>query len=329
MASIHNITGKSFAFVVCVLYSPVFAQSAADDVLAVGEGIYRFYCYQCHAYSGTGDSLAAKSLDPPPRNFTATSVSEIDAAQMTNAVANGRQGTGMPSFSSVLTEIEIDAVVTYVRTTFMGPEKTVANYHSAVNGWNSHDRYKAAYDFSNSIVSINSPTHLLTNDQLRGRALYLSACISCHEQRGPGADNVVWELRAVSYPRKHFSHREPQPDLISAASPYALHDQPAMPVTEPQRYQEGMILYQDNCAFCHAADGTGKNWIGSFLEPRPRDFTARGFLLLNRTDELKAVIRDGLAERSMPAWRHVLSESEISEIVSYMQAAFAQQPINR
>jgi mono/diheme cytochrome c family protein len=36
----------------------------------------------------------------------------------------------------------------------------------------------------------------------------------------------------------------------------------------------GEKLFQANCAFCHGGDGTGKNWIGQFMEPKARDLTA-------------------------------------------------------
>ena len=83
-----------------------------------------------------------------------------------------------------------------------------------------------------------------------------------------------------------------------------------------------MALYLENCEFCHAADGTGKNWIGSFLEPRPRDFTSSEFRLLQAPSALRELIKGGLEGTSMPAWRHVLSDDQIDDIIAYMDVAF-------
>ncbi len=110
-----------------------------------------------------------------------------------------------------------------------------------------------------------------------GKELYLSACVSCHDQPNSGGGEAVWETRAVSFPRKHFSHRAPPLDVVSGASPYARHEIVTTPDKMTEQEARGLDLYQVNCAFCHAPDGTGQNWIGSFLKPRPRDFTAEDF----------------------------------------------------
>jgi mono/diheme cytochrome c family protein len=301
-------------------FSPAAAEES--DELANGERIYRYYCYQCHAYSGDAETLTRNFIDPPPRDFTAASILELDANKMVDAVTNGRDGTAMPSFSSVLNPSEIAAVIAYVQNAFMGAERRQAKYHSEINGWQTHGRHEDAFDFVTGAIHIETPTERLTAKQLQGRQTYLTACISCHEQNVGENDSLVWELRAVSYPRRHYSHRGKPNDIVSGASPYALHDRPAIPTRTSTHIMQGMALFQQNCAFCHAADGTGKNWIGSFLEPHPRDFTDPEFLMISRREHLKSVILDGLAGQSMPAWRDVLSDEEVEEIIDYMQATF-------
>jgi cytochrome c oxidase cbb3-type subunit 3 len=304
-----------------------FAGTQPSDEINSGESVYRYYCYQCHAYSGNGRTMASTFLNPTPRDFTANASKALDDATMVDAVTNGRLGTAMPSFSSVLKPDEIEAVISYVRTTFMETEPASINYHSAVNGWNDRASYRVAYDFVNESIRLNTPTELLTESQLRGRSIYLSACISCHEQSSNGEDDVVWELRAVSYPRRHFSHRAEEADsgpidALSSASPYTLHDQPVIPSTMTPEVARGMGLYQANCAFCHALDGTGRNWIGSFLEPKPRDFTSRNFVSSEASEELRERVRNGIPNTSMPAWKYVLDDEEINSIIAYINAAF-------
>ena len=62
---------------------------------ADGKEIYRFYCYQCHAYSGNARTLSSTYLDPPPRDFTAETHSSLPEERMLDAVSNGRAGTAM------------------------------------------------------------------------------------------------------------------------------------------------------------------------------------------------------------------------------------------
>jgi cytochrome c oxidase cbb3-type subunit 3 len=90
----------------------------------------------------------------------------------------------------------------------------------------------------------------------------------------------------------------------------------------------GEKLFQENCAFCHAADGTGRNWIGSFLEPHPRDLTSNAFMSSQTPKSLAKVIRDGLPDTSMPAWKSVLTETDIQAVIAYIARAFHPLPMD-
>jgi cytochrome c oxidase cbb3-type subunit 3 len=111
-------------------------------------------------------------------------------------------------------------------------------------------------------------------------------------------------------------------DAITSATPYHLHDKaPQLAGLSPAELR-GEALFQKNCAFCHAADGTARNWIGSFLEPHPRDLTAPANMAAMTPERLAGVIRDGLPSTSMPAWKSVLSPADISSLVAYIGRAF-------
>jgi cytochrome c oxidase cbb3-type subunit 3 len=298
------------------------AETGAD-----GEAIYRFYCYQCHGYAGDAATLARASLSPPPRDFTSVSPDEFPIDRIVRTILEGREGTAMVSFASVLDEDEARAVAEYIRESFISADRIDARYHSPENGWTDHERYAAAFPFIDGSIALDTPWESLEDEQRRGRRLYESACVSCHDQpvTGTGGD-AEWELRAVSYPRDHFSHREPNHDLISGASPYAQHDIPPDPSGLSPQALAGRPLYQDNCAFCHAADGTGRNWIGSFLEPRPRDFTDPAFELGDDTNAMQQRILHGIPGTSMPAWKDVLDADAIDAIVAYIQESFSRLP---
>jgi cytochrome c oxidase cbb3-type subunit 3 len=295
---------------------------ADDDSSVAGRSEYRYYCYQCHGYSGDANTLASSYLNPKPRDFTANTAESLSEERMLDAVRNGRPGTAMASFATVLTDEEILDVVGYIRDSLMSGSAVNEKYHSVENGWIDHDRFAAAFPFIEGTVGVDTPWEDLDARQRYGKELYISACISCHDQANSAAGDTVWELRAVSFPRRHFSHRADPGEIVSGASPYAVHDIPVFPEGMSEQQSSGMRLYLDNCAFCHAADGTGRNWIGSFLDPRPRNFTDPGFTLTATPVALRERIKRGIPGTSMPAWKAVLRDDEIDDIIAYMQVAF-------
>jgi cytochrome c oxidase cbb3-type subunit 3 len=299
----------------------ILPESRAASAPRTGKAIYDFYCYQCHAYAGDARTLASTFLEPPPRNFTTADPDTLTRERMIDAVTNGRPGTAMVSFSSVASQAEIEAVVDFIRAELMQAKETPPVYHTAGNGWDNHERYRAAFPFANGEIPLDTAWEDLGPQQQEGKRLFLGACISCHDRASVRDEGAIWELRALSYPRRHYSHAQPV-DGLSGASPYALHDRlpAAMGMTASQR--RGEALYQENCAFCHAADGTAKNWIGSFLEPRPRDLTGQS--ITGRDDhQLREIILQGLPGTSMPAWRHVLDANQIDDILAYVRGVLA------
>lgn len=299
-------------------------QNTSIDSSADGKAVYRYYCYQCHGYAGDARTLASNNLSPPPRDFTSVTPEQLPVESIVSAVLMGRPGTGMVSFATVLTEKQATDVAGYIQQAFMSADREQARYHSEENGWTDHERYVAAFPFVEGTIGIDVPWESLTEEQRRGRKLYDSACVSCHDQpNGAANEDPPWELRAVSYPRRHFSHREDNTDLVSGASPYAVHDIAPDPAGLSGLALAGLTLYEDNCAFCHASDGTGKNWIGSFLEPRPRDFTAPEFRLIDNAAALEQRILIGIPGTSMPAWRDVFTADDIDAVIAYLQEAFS------
>lgn len=292
-------------------------ESGSDP--ALGRRVYNTRCYFCHGYNGDARTIAASYLSPGPRDFTAISAGQLSRARMVHAVTEGRSGTAMQAFAGILSAGEIGAVVDYVRGTFLGPRRHNADYHTPANGWLDHGRYAGAFPFVTGELSADAPDENLTAAQRDGRRIFVAACISCHEPIGRAAGPVQFELRPVSYPRNGYVHTGS--DSVSGASAYARHDQkPHLADLTPQE-RHGEDVYQRNCAFCHAADGTAANWIARFIEPHPRDFT-RVDVALDRV-HLRRAIRDGVAGSAMPAWKGVLTDPDIDAVIAYIARAFA------
>ena len=141
---------------------------------------------------------------------------------------------------------------------------------------------------------------------------------------GVEEEGAVWRPEAVSYPRTGFKPGDAllPPDALSGASPFAAHDLPPVVEGLTALGREGERLFQKNCAFCHAADGTGRNWIGTFLQPPARNLTDPSVMGAMTRERLAATIRRGLPGTSMPAWGAVLDEGQIEALVEYVGRAF-------
>jgi len=210
-------------------------------------------------------------------------------------------------------------------------------YHTIENGWDNHDRYRIAFPFATGEIPLDTPGEDLSPQQNRGKQLFLTACITCHDRARVMDEGIPWSSQSLSYPRNNYSHKEASEgvypslgtglsqsmiDGITSASVHALHDIAPTLDNMTANVVQGKILYETNCAFCHAADGTGKNWIGSFLSPRPRDFTNHTFMQSTNRNILKSRILGGIPGTSMPAWREVLTDEEVDDIISYVSAGF-------
>ncbi|MBL8488042.1 MAG: c-type cytochrome [Rhodocyclaceae bacterium] len=302
--------------------------AAPPDPLAAGRAVYNFRCYYCHGYSGDAKTLAATFVSPPPTDFTRADPARLTPAHIRETLRQGRPGTAMKSFARVISAREIEDVARFVHEAFVRDKAVNTRYHTPENGWPGHERYRAAYPFATGEIPLSREWESLDPSQAEGKRLYLSACVSCHDRGAPGDDGVAWDARPLSYPRNGFSLANPPPgvDALAGASPYARHDVVPRLRGLSAAEKRGERLFQANCAFCHGADGSGRNWIGAFLEPHPRDLRDAGFMVGMTRERLARTIAEGLPDTSMPAWRDVLKPAEIDAIVDYVARAFHPLP---
>jgi cytochrome c oxidase cbb3-type subunit III len=303
--------------------------SSADHEL--GRKIYNFRCYYCHGYSGDAKTLAASFVTPRPVDFTHTSPDALPRERMLSSIKLGRPGTAMMSFEHILQPNEIAAVADFVRQEFMINKAENTRYHTVANGWLNHERYKAAYPFALGELALDTPWDKLTPEQSDGKRLFLTSCISCHDRgTAKGSENKVqWESYPLSYPRNGYSPGDDQKkkiDAMSSATPYLIHEKPPQFIDLTALEKQGEALFQGNCSFCHAADGTAKNWIGSFMQPHPRNLTDSAAMVGMTKTRLRKVINEGLPGTSMPAWKSVLSEQDIESVIAYVSRAFHPLP---
>ena len=321
------------------------AAAATQATLAateLGRKVYNFRCYYCHGYSGDARTLASTFLSPQPRDFTSAASQQLSRETIIAAVRHGRPGTAMASFEGTLNETEIAAVADFVRDEFIQRKAENTRYHTAANGWPNHERYRAAFPFARGDIALDTPFDQLSPELAAGRRLFVTTCISCHDRGRSTGEEMVWEMRALSYPPNidacagchRYSqalHGRPVGEAHAAMTkehytvprgPFEQHDKAPQVQGLSTTEQRGEQLFQKNCTFCHAADGSGRNWIGVFLEPHPRDLSDRAFIASRTRAQLRTTIRDGVAGTSMPAWKSVLPEQDIDAVVAYLARAF-------
>ena len=242
---------------------------------------------------------------------------------MHQVISRGKKNTAMMSFSGILTEQDIDAVIYFVREAFMSQKLKNTRYHTEENGWLNHEQYRLAFPFVLGDIALDEAWEGLTPEQREGKRLYLSACISCHDRSTVKDEGSIWKSYPISWPRNAYSHqRLMEHDAVSQASPYQVHDVKMAYLPKTQQEKQGQKIFHANCAFCHAHDGSGKNWIGQFIEPSARNFTVQSIQKLFTKKQLKERIKNGVNGTAMPAWRYVLSEAELESVVSFMWYRF-------
>ncbi|MBI5449746.1 MAG: c-type cytochrome [Gammaproteobacteria bacterium] len=178
-----------------------------------GARLYKKHCAACHGDGGAGATWTQNSLNPPPRNFTATSPDELTAERMVTSVTHGRPGTAMMAFSGRLSEQEILAVVGFVRATFMhvtsGPAAPVGT--AAVT---RPDPLPRRADLKQLL-----PQGLIGQVEA-GRLFYQENCATCHGLKGDGNGPRAGFIQP---PPRNFTSRESRltmnrPALFAAIS---------------------------------------------------------------------------------------------------------------
>jgi mono/diheme cytochrome c family protein len=134
-----------------------------------GEQLYVRHCAVCHGDKGSGAVWTQSSLNPPPRDFTASLRDELTRERMITSVTYGRPGTAMMPFRTRLSEEEIATVVDYIRASFLGtavpqPEQTPLA------------RVDMTLPFPNG----------LRGDAGMGKRFFDNNCFTCHGKEGNG-----------------------------------------------------------------------------------------------------------------------------------------------
>jgi len=187
-----------------------------------GKSIYALTCSVCHGEDGAGATWGKTSFNPPPVNFALMDkVRDLPRERMIISVTHGRPGTAMTAFATQLDKKEVEAVVDYIRKTFMidstkaqGNNKNTQNTayaqpsHAAstVGMAVLHDKSKESdtLQHATDVRLFNQPiSATLQGNAQTGHAYYLQNCIACHGTSGKGDGPRAYFI----YPRpRNFLH---------------------------------------------------------------------------------------------------------------------------
>lgn len=88
----------------------------------------------------------------------------------------------------------------------------------------------------------------------------------------------------------------------------------------------GKAIYDAKCAQCHGASGTGDGPASALLTPRPADLSTGRYKIrstasgsLPTDEDLARTITGGLDGTAMPAWKGLLSDGELRDVIAYIK----------
>jgi mono/diheme cytochrome c family protein len=298
------------------------------------EVIYHNYCSVCHGDRGDGNSRAKGSLVPPPRDFT--KAGELTRSTMRTIVTHGKPGTAMTGWTSQLNEKEIDAVVDYIRKTFMqvalDPRLQKGRSLYAHNCVVCHgERGQGAplttgvvppRDFSSPQARAELTRERMIQSVTNGRPNTAMAAFSNRlsgEEIGTIVDYVraalmVPETRGISGTDAHAGRRGTISEDGGMAQPFQ-----SMLKPDPAA---GRKLYLATCATCHGDKGDGQGPRAYFIRPKPRNFLDPAFRATFNRPALYTAVSEGRLGTEMPAWNKVLSEQEMVDVSEFVFTRF-------
>lgn len=279
----------------------------------LGQPFYQTHCASCHGEDGNG-------VVPGARNFGDLDYMRGETpAFFYTTVAEGRGE--MPGFSDQLTSDEIWDIVFYVwrfstnaETLALGKQLYEVNC-VACHGLGGSGEILGAADFSDlRLVADQAPRDFyLITTQGKGSMPAWQGRLSQDERWA-----VIDYIRTFSYdptlsgevvaappPTAPPEEIECDAEYLTQTNPFDWND--------PAAIAAGKLIYDQVCAVCHGADGSGGL-------PGTPDFTnpeTAADLRANSGEKL-CIVAEG--QESMPGWKETLNDEQMWEVLTYLNA---------
>ena len=198
-------------------------------------------------------------------------------------------------------------------------------------------------------------TQVFANPPLsyEGRRLYVSYCQLCHDAKGKGHGALAREMKLnitdltttvrsrsdtilkkiITGEGKQTITGRDRHNILSEAMPswegiFSDHQIDALIAylrfLGTSKYGlmgdpiKGRALYEQYCQVCHGEDGDGKGVMTKLIKIEPADHTNPNEMDQYTNKELLNNILSGRG-RFMPAWKGILSQTEVEQLVSYIR----------
>ncbi len=271
--------------------APSVEEMALEGDSVQGAVLFSTTCFACHGASGEG--AAGPSLNDPV-------LLARDDDYFRQVIANGRPDRGMPTWGTVLSPVEIEDIVAYIRTW----EKEVPVAMATLGG-----------------------------DPARGEDIFTSTCVACHGLGGEGTDvapplveaPIIDDPNAVYTAISEGRLEDGMPGWGQVLAPAEINDVIAYLITlksgglaaAPQEEEKedlgtAQFLFIRQCATCHGMSGEGK-------DERPA-LVANEYIQSNDDETVFNLIASGRANTAMEGFASELSEEEMRQIVQLLRS---------
>jgi len=229
-----QLTEKQIVAVVDYVRDTFMSATLTSDA-SKGRQLYARTCSVCHGDRGQGSMWASTNLNPPPRDFTTPQArAQLTRDGMIAAVAGGRPGTAMASFSSQMKPDEMVAVVDYIRNAFMmvDADKNISGTRAHAGSPPAGQRPPQQQAALQGTPAAPTPALTLPAAPLKvdmtlplpvqgkpdlaaGKKFYNDNCATCHGVKGDGQG-----------PRAYFIN--PKPAIFTDARMRSMLNRPAI-----------------------------------------------------------------------------------------------------
>lgn len=316
------------------MFAPLCAVKAATESdTRPPDQMYGEYCSVCHGERGDGDSHARQGLVPPPRDFSDPALAaQLSYERMFAAIRDGRPGTAMVAWGSILSAAEIDELVKYisenfVATTASGNNTGVFLYRencSVCHGddgsgaiWGQSSLARPPRNFRSERARLE-----LTPDRMIAVVTYGLAGTPMPGFRTQLSQEQIESI--VDFITTEFLQRSAtdRASIVAGATGSKADHLLALPDGLQGNAEAGKTYYLANCVPCHGVSGGGDGPRAYFIFPRPRNFRDPASRAYFNRPTLFYGIKNGVVGKEMPAWGKVMTDQQIADIAEYVLREF-------
>lgn len=163
-------------------YLETLNYTPAED--ASGQQLFDTFCVSCHGENMDGRGTVSAMLDPLPRDFSKHQFVASYEVRFKDSIRDGVLGTAMPSWKEVLSDEEIDKLITYIKEQSLQDAKAFTRMEVGLPKVGDPERL----DYKEKGVE------LLAGNPEKGFEAFQKFCASCHGKLANGKGPNAYDL---------------------------------------------------------------------------------------------------------------------------------------